>query len=80
MATANADDAEITCKNPECTVGILKWSDQYAHLVKAKTCKMFYTKEEIESMKPQTSFEKRKASKEPFVQSSNSKYLVSIIA
>ena len=83
MATANPDNAEITCKNPDCTIGILKWSDQYDHLVKAKTCEVFYTKEEIESMKPQTSFEKRKQTRkapiEKYVQSSNSKNLVSIV-
>ena len=83
MATANADEAEITCKNPECTIRILKWSDQYAHLLKAKTCTMFYTKEEIESMKPQTSFEKNKQTKkapnEKKIQSSNLTNQVSII-
>ena len=47
MATANPDEAEITCKNPNCTEVILKWNNIIAHVAKSKKCKNFYTEDEI---------------------------------
>ena len=47
MATANPDEAEITCKNPNCTEGIFRWNNIIAHVAKSKKCKNFYTEDEI---------------------------------
>ena len=51
MATANPDEAEITCKNPNCPKDDLKWKTIVAHITKAKKCKIFYTTAEIDAIK-----------------------------
>ena len=79
MATAKAEEAEITCKNPECPVGILNWNMLHAHVTREKKCKLFYTSKEIESIKPKTSLEERKKletiGKEKSTEPSNSIHL-----
>ena len=51
MATENTDDADITCKNPNCPKGIFKWNTILKHVSAAKKCKTFYHEEEIQSMR-----------------------------
>ena len=51
MATANPDEAEFTCKNPDCPKGIFQQNTILNHIQKAKNCKIFYTSEEIEDLR-----------------------------
>ena len=51
MATANPDDAYITCKNPDCPKGVFKCKTILKHIAMAKNCKKFYKEEEIEEMR-----------------------------
>ena len=51
MATANPDEAEFTCKNPECPKGVLKWNAVLKHINNAKFCKNFYTDLDINTIK-----------------------------
>ena len=51
MATANPDDAEVTCKNPNCPKGIFEWKSILKHISHAKECKRFYTETDIESIR-----------------------------
>ena len=55
MATANPDEAEITCKNPNCTEKIFRWNNIIAHVAKSKKCKNFYTEDEITQDQTKTS-------------------------
>ena len=54
MATANPDEAEITCKNPNCTERIFRWNNIIAHVAKSKKCKNFYTEDEITQLQTKT--------------------------
>ena len=54
MATANPDEADFTCKNPNCPKGIFQWNTILAHVVRAKTCKAFYTDENIKAMREES--------------------------
>ena len=51
MATANPDDADVTCKNPDCPKGIFEWKSILKHISHAKQCKKFYTQADIESIR-----------------------------
>ena len=51
MATANPDDADFTCKNPECPKGVFKWKTILTHIARARNCKNFYSEEEINIMR-----------------------------
>ena len=51
MATANSDDSDITCKNPNCPKGIFKRNTILKHLSAAKNCNRYYKEEEIQSMR-----------------------------
>ena len=69
MATVNPDDAEFTCKNPDCPKGIFEWKTILQHIVRAKECKSFYSEAEIngirehsDKMQKQKKAQKRNAS------------------
>ena len=51
MATVNPDDAEFTCKNPDCPKGVFQQKTILGHIMKARNCKVFYSEEEISSMR-----------------------------
>ena len=51
MATANPEEADITCKNPECPKGIFQWNAILKHIASAKKCRIFYSESEIDSMR-----------------------------
>ena len=51
MATVNPDNAEITCKNPDCPKVVFKWNTILKHLGTAKSCRKFYNEEEIVSIR-----------------------------
>ena len=51
MATVDPDEAEITCKNPECPKGVFKWKTILNHVVRAKKCKIFYSSADIEQLR-----------------------------
>ena len=51
MATLNPDDAEFTCKNPDCPKGIFEWKTILGHIVRAKKCKIFYSEAEINAIR-----------------------------
>ena len=51
MATANPNDADVTCKNPNCPKGVFEWKSILKHISHAKQCKNFYTEADIESMR-----------------------------
>ena len=51
MATVDPDEAEITCKNPECPKGVFKLKTILNHVVRAKNCKIFYSSVEIEQLR-----------------------------
>ena len=51
MATANPDDADVTCKNPNCPKGVFEWKSILKHISHAKQCKKFYTEADIESIR-----------------------------
>ena len=51
MATVNPDDAEFTCKNPDCPKGIFEWKTILQHIVRAKKCKIFYSEAEINAIR-----------------------------
>ena len=51
MATVNPDDAEFTCKNPDCPKGVFQQKTILGHIMKARNCKVFYSEEEISSIR-----------------------------
>ena len=66
MATANPDEADFTCKNPNCPKGIFQWNTILAHVVRAKTCKAFYTEENIKALKEEQLYIEKKLDKTMF--------------
>ena len=50
MATANPNDAKIICKNQKCPIPVFKWNELLVHVIESKTCKMFYSREELEML------------------------------
>ena len=59
MATANPEDADFTCKNPDCPKGIFKWNTILNHIARARNCKIFYSEEEVNAMKKEITSEKK---------------------
>ena len=51
MATANPEEADITCKNPDCPKGTFQWKTILKHIGNAKKCRTFYSETEIGSMR-----------------------------
>ena len=51
MATANPEEADITCKNPDCPKGTFQWKTILKHIGHAKKCRNFYSEAEIGSMR-----------------------------
>ena len=51
MATANPEDADITCKNSECPKKIFQWKTILGHITRAKACKIFYSDAEIQTIR-----------------------------
>ena len=51
MATSNPDEAEFTCKNPDCPKGVIKWNAVLNHISRAKFCKNYYTDSDISSIR-----------------------------
>ena len=64
MATANPDEADYTCKNPDCPKGVFKWNTILKHVDRAMKCKIFYNDAEIEELRGNSKeLQKRKESK-----------------
>ena len=51
MATANPEDADITCKNSECPKKVFQWKTILGHIARAKDCKIFYSDAEIQTIR-----------------------------
>ena len=61
MATVNPDDAEVTCKNPECPKGVFEWKSILKHISHAKQCRKFYTEADIESIRENSKNQREEA-------------------